>query len=60
MDYLIHDFLINNVVFAQMLNDIDIMRDMTEAWQNFVASGQVWALLIGVFFGYVFASFTRF
>ena len=60
MDYLLHDLLIGNVVFAQMLNDVDILQDITDAWQNFVATGQVWALLIGVFFGYVFASFTRF
>lgn len=46
--------------FAQRIEDPDIIGQITTAWQNFVESGQVWAMLIGIFFGYVFASFTKF
>ena len=46
--------------FAQQIKDPDIIGQITTAWQNFVESGQVWAMLIGMFFGYVFASFTKF
>lgn len=61
MDLSIHQDLIVNISFiAQMVKDPDILGQMSDAWKNFVESGQIWALLIGVFFGYVFATFTRF
>ncbi|WP_330204815.1 hypothetical protein [Cyanobacterium sp. Dongsha4] len=56
----IYDLVINNGLLAQMIEDPDILGQMSDAWKNFVESGQIWALLIGVFFGYIFASFTRF
>jgi len=46
--------------FAQVIKDPDIIGQITDAWNNFIESGQVWAMLTGVFFGYVFANFTRF
>ncbi len=52
--------IVINGLFAQMLQGIDIIADITSAWKTFVETGQVWAMIIGVFFGYVFASFTRF
>ncbi len=30
------------------------------AWDNFIQSGQVWALIIGFFVGYVFRSITSY
>ena len=60
MDFLLNDLLINNSFLAQMLNDVDIIQDLTDAWTNFVETGQVWAFLCGIFFGYVFAKFTSF
>ena len=60
MDLLVNDFILNNLWFAQVVEDPDIIGQMTDAWKNFVESGQIWAMLIGIFFGYIFASFTRF
>ena len=60
MELSIYDLMSNSDILAQMVEDPDIIGQMSDAWKNFVESGQVWALLIGVFFGYTFASFTRF
>ena len=55
------DFVVfRSDLFAQMIEDPDIIGQMTDAWNNFVETGQVWAMLIGIFLGYVFASFTKF
>ena len=43
---------------AQMIEDPDILGQLQDAWYNFIDSGQVWALLIGTFFGYTFKGFT--
>lgn len=34
--------------------------DFQSAWTKFLESGQVWALLIGVFIGYIVRNFTAF
>lgn len=50
----------NTLVLAQNQADIDkidIMSDIVNAWQNFVETGQSWAMLIGIFLGYAFRSF---
>ena len=60
MDLSIHDVIDHGLLFAQVIPDVDIIAQITDAWKNFVESGQIWALLTGVFFGYVFANFTRF
>lgn len=60
MDLSIHDLINHTGLLAQMIEDPDILGQMSSAWKNFIESGQVWALLIGVFFGYLFAGFTRF
>lgn len=38
----------------------DILANIQNAWSNFVKTGQIWALLIGIFFGYLFRSMTSF
>ncbi|MBL1209192.1 hypothetical protein [Geminocystis sp. GBBB08] len=60
MDLSIHNVISHGLLFAQHIEDPDILGQISDAWKNFVESGQVWALLIGVFFGYIFANFTRF
>jgi hypothetical protein len=35
-----------------------VICDMGKGWNNFVKSGQVWALIIGVTLGYLFRSVT--
>lgn len=47
-------------VLAQVIEDADILGDMEAAWRNFIESGQVWALIIGLFIGYVFKGFTSY
>lgn len=39
------------------MQEIDIIGDFNKSWNNFVESGQIWAMLIGVFLGYTFRSF---
>ncbi|BAZ45317.1 hypothetical protein NIES4102_23380 [Chondrocystis sp. NIES-4102] len=51
-------FLPVSSLLAQQFEDPDILGQMQAAWQNFIVTGQVWALLIGVFFGYMFKGFT--
>lgn len=46
--------------FAQAVRDPKVLDQMQVAFKNFVDSGQVWALLIGLFLGYMFRSFTSF
>ena len=54
-----HNYLLPvSSLLAQQIEDPDILGQMQDAWYNFIDSGQVWALLIGVFFGYIFKGFT--
>ncbi|WP_319420452.1 hypothetical protein [Pleurocapsa sp. FMAR1] len=45
-------------LLAQRIEDPDILGQIQDAWFDFIDSGQVWALLTGMFFGYVFKGFT--
>ena len=53
-----HYLLPVSSLLAQQIEDPDILGQIEDAWYNFIDSGQVWALLIGVFFGYTFKGFT--
>lgn len=54
-----HDYLMPvSQLLAQQIEDPDIIGQIEDAWYNFIDSGQVWALLIGVFLGYTFKGFT--
>lgn len=46
-------------VLAQQF-DQDILGDMGSAWSNFIESGQVWALLIGIVLGYLMRGMTTY
>jgi hypothetical protein len=48
------------LVLAQEIEDPDILGQIANAWNNFIETGQVWALLIGLVIGYMFRSFTTF
>ncbi|MBW4536240.1 MAG: hypothetical protein KME09_20075 [Pleurocapsa minor HA4230-MV1] len=54
-----HNYLlpVSNLL-AQNIEDPDILGQIQDAWYNFIDSGQVWALLMGTFFGYTFKGFT--
>jgi len=47
----------NTVVLAQTIEDPEVLQQIEDAWNNFIDSGQVWALLIGLFLGYLFRTF---
>ena len=47
-------------ILAQTVEDPDVLGQMQDAWNNFIETGQVWAMLIGVFFGYLFKSLTSY
>ena len=54
-----HNYLLpGSNLLAQVIEDPDILGQIQDAWYNFIDSGQVWALLIGAFFGYTFKGFT--
>ena len=54
-----HNYLLPvSDLLAQAIEDPDILGQLQDAWYNFIDSGQVWALLIGTFFGYTFKGFT--
>ncbi len=40
--------------------DQDILGDMGNVWNNFVESGQIWALLFGIVLGYMIRNLTAF
>ncbi|RMF22728.1 MAG: hypothetical protein D6756_10025, partial [Cyanobacteria bacterium J083] len=54
------DISTHSYLFAQLIGDYDIIGDLKAAFDNFVESGQIYALLIGLFVGYIFKSFTSF
>ena len=54
-----HNYLLPiSSLLAQSIEDPDILGQLQAAWYWFIDSGQVWALLIGMFFGYLFKGFT--
>ncbi|MEM1370179.1 MAG: hypothetical protein AAGG02_19690 [Cyanobacteria bacterium P01_H01_bin.15] len=49
--------------FAQNIGEIekiDILQQGQDAFDHFIQTGQVWALLIGIFIGYFFKSMTSY
>lgn len=49
---------INMDLLAQQFKQ-DVAGDLGRGWNNFIKSGQVWALMIGVVVGYFFRSITN-
>ena len=60
LDFYHHSVLPLATILAQVIEDPDIIGQMQDAWNNFIETGQVWALLIGVFFGYLFKGLTSY
>ncbi|PSN18174.1 hypothetical protein C7271_13955 [filamentous cyanobacterium CCP5] len=46
-------------VLAQQF-DQDILGDLGNAWNTFIESGQVWALIIGLVLGYMIRGLTAY
>jgi len=51
---------VNWTVIAQTVNDPDLLGQMQKAWNNFVETGQIWALLIGLVVGYLIRNLTSY
>jgi len=49
---------INMDLLAQQFKQ-DVMGDLGKGWNNFVKTGQIWAMIIGVVVGYLFRSITN-
>ncbi|WP_041226534.1 hypothetical protein [Crinalium epipsammum] len=47
-------------VLAQTVQDPDVLGQMQKSFNNFIKSGQVWALGIGVVIGYMIKNLTSF
>jgi hypothetical protein len=55
-----HLFSIDWLGLAQLKTETDLFAQVSGAWDNFVKTGQIWALLIGIVFGYLIKAFTTF
>ena len=53
-----HPWIEVSHLFAQKIEDPDIIGKFQKSWKNFIESGQVWALGIGFVLGYIFRTFT--
>ncbi|MDJ0508999.1 MAG: hypothetical protein QNJ64_07070 [Crocosphaera sp.] len=53
-----HSSLEASYLFAQKIEDPQLIEKIQKAWRNFIESGQVWALGIGFVLGYIFKTFT--
>ncbi|HEY9823939.1 MAG TPA: hypothetical protein V6D19_00710 [Stenomitos sp.] len=49
----------SNLLIAQTYKE-DLFGSMQQAWNNFILTGQVWALIIGFVVGYIFRSITSY
>ena len=59
-DVLSRDMVSTTTFLAQNFKQFDVLGDMQKAFDNFIQSGQVWALLIGFFFGFMVKSLTSY
>jgi hypothetical protein len=57
---LIWQLPVNLTMLAQHINDPDLLGQMQNTWNNFVQTGQIWALLIGIFIGYLMRNLTSY
>lgn len=55
-----HLFSVDWHGLAQLKTNTDLFGQVASAWNNFVRTGQAWALLIGLIIGYFIKSFTTF
>ena len=47
-------------MLAQNVTDPDVIGQMQRGWNNFVTTGQIWALLIGLVIGYILKGLTSY
>lgn len=51
---------INWTIVAQSVKNTDLAGDVQRAFDHFVQTGQIWALLTGLVLGYLFRSLTSY
>ncbi|MEH1922469.1 hypothetical protein [Nostoc sp.] len=51
---------VNFTALAQTITDPNVLDQMQKAWSHFIQTGQVWALLIGLFIGYIIRNLTSY
>lgn len=51
---------VNLTMLGQHINDPDLLGQIQQGWNNFVQTGQIWALLIGIFIGYLMRNLTSY
>ncbi|AFY50586.1 hypothetical protein Nos7524_4858 [Nostoc sp. PCC 7524] len=51
---------LNAISIAQNVTDPNVVGQMQKTWNNFVQTGQIWALLIGLVIGYIFRNLTKY
>ncbi|MEM6399825.1 MAG: hypothetical protein AAF757_06270 [Cyanobacteria bacterium P01_D01_bin.116] len=51
---------VNWTVIAQNVSDPDLLGQVQKSFNNFVETGQVWALLIGLVVGYLVRNLTSY
>ncbi|MBV5261090.1 hypothetical protein FLX56_21990 [Synechococcus moorigangaii CMS01] len=47
------------IVIAQYVEDPDVLGQIRDGFQNFVDSGQLWAMILGFVLGYWFSGLRR-
>lgn len=52
--------LLNSTLVAQTITDPDLLGQFQSAFHNFIATGQVWALIIGLVVGYMLRGMTTY
>lgn len=52
-----YPLLSGSIWIAQAYKD-DLLANVSQSWNNFIQSGQVWALMIGFVVGYLFRGLT--
>lgn len=57
LDGFSHSHLSGSIWIAQAVKD-DLFNNVGQSWNNFIQSGQVWALGIGFMVGYFFRGLT--
>jgi hypothetical protein len=48
------------ILFIAQTTSTDLFSNVQQAWNNFVQSGQIWALIGGFVLGYLFRSITAY
>lgn len=51
---------VNWIVLAQHIDDPDLLGQIQRAFDNFIQTGQVWAMLIGFILGYIIRGLTTY